>query len=263
MAVFRWDENVLFNGDLINVKNLDWYYGIVWFTISTPIIYLLAGFLGIVLFITKFSKHPARYLCNTKERNNIYFIICFLTPIAAVIILKSAIYDGWRQLYFIYPSFVFLSIYGLNYLFKTKIKYIAIGIIFLAFFLTTYFMVYNFPFQQVYFNKLVDHNPPEYLRKNFEMDYFGVSYRQSLEYILKHDKSDTINIAIENYPGYGNNMILLEEERKRLNYVELKDAKYFVTNYRGHSQDYIDLAPHKWHSIKVLNNSINTIFKLR
>ena len=95
------------------------------------------------------------------------------------------------------------------------------------------------------------------------MDYFGVSYRQSLEYILKHDKSDTINIAIENYPGYGNNMILPEKERNRFNYVELKDAKYFITNYRGHPQDYTEFAPYKWYSIKVLNNTINTIYKLR
>lgn len=263
MAIFRSDENVLFDGVFFNVRNLDWYYGIVWFSITTPLVYLLAGFLGIGLFLIKFLKSPARYLHNSKERNNIYFLICFFVPIAIVVILKSPIYDGWRHLYFIYPSFVLLAIYGLNYLFKTKIKYIAVSILFLAFSLTTYFMIHNFPYQQVYFNKLVDHNPPEYLRKNFEMDYFGVSYRQSLEYILKHDKSDTINIAIENYPGYGNNMILPEEERKRLNYVELKDAKYFVTNYRLHPQDYVDLAPYKWHSIKVLDNSINTIFKLK
>jgi len=263
MAVFRFDDNVLFNGDLVNVRSLAWYYGIVWFAITTPILYLLAGFLGIVLFIMKFSKHPAQYLSNTKERNNIFYVICFFAPIAAVIILKSVIYDGWRQLYFIYPSFVLLAIYSLNYLLKTKLKYIVISIFFLAFSLTTYFMVSNFPFQQVYFNKLVDHNPPEHLRKNFEMDYWGVSYKQSLEYILKYDKSDTISIAIENYPGYANNMILPDEERKRLKYVELKDAKYFITNYRWHPQDYEELSKYKWHSIKVMNNSINTIYKLK
>jgi hypothetical protein len=263
MAVFRWDGNVLFNGDYVNVRNLDWYYSIVWFTITTPIVYLLAGFWGIILFIVKFSKRPIQYLHNTKERNNIYYSICFLVPIAAVIILKSVIYDGWRQLYFIYPSFVLLAIYGLNFLFKTRLKYVVISILFLAFSLSTYFMVYNFPFQQVYFNQIVDHNPPEHLRKNFEMDYWGVSYKQSLEYILKYDKSDTISIAIENYPGYANNMILPLKERKRLKYVDLKNAKYFITNYRWHPQDYEDFVQYKWYSIKVLNNSINTIFKLR
>ena len=263
MAVFRWKGYVLFNGELINVGNLYWYYGIVWFGITTPIVYLFTGLFGIVLLLVKFSKNPSHFLSNTKERNIILYLVCLITPIALVIILKSVIYDGWRQLYFIYPSFVLLVIYGLNYLSKTKIKFLAISVFVLAFSLVLYFMVYNFPFQNIYFNRLVDHSTPEHLRKNFEMDYWGVSYKQSLEYILNVDKSDTINIVVDNYPGYANSMILTEEENKRINYVDFKDAKYFITNYRWHPQDYEEYSKYKWHSIKVMNNSINTIYKLK
>ena len=45
-------------------------------------------------------------------------------------------------------------------------------------------MIRNHPFQNVYFNNFLSHDE-QYLRKNFEMDYWGTSYKQALEYVLK------------------------------------------------------------------------------
>jgi hypothetical protein len=183
------------------------------------------------------------------------------------------LYDGWRQLYFIYPPFVLLCIYGFNFLFEKDLgKLIAIGS-FAAFISSGFFMVNNHPFQHVYFNKFIDTRSPEHLRKQFELDYWGTSYKQSLEYILEHDQSPSINVSVQNSPGRDNREILTFEERKRINIVgsprnrgltgKLENATYFITNYRWHPEDYEDLEQAKWHSIKVGNNTINAIFKLR
>ena len=36
----------------------------------------------------------------------------FFTPLFAVIFLHSVVYDSWRHLYFIYPSFLLIALYG-------------------------------------------------------------------------------------------------------------------------------------------------------
>ena len=124
-------------------------------------------------------------------------------------------------------------------------------------------MFANIPFQHVYFNEFVDKNTPEYLRKRFELDYWGTSYKQSLEYILEEDNSLSIDIAVANLPGKINRFILPPEKQKRINIVDIKDAKYFITNYRWHPQDYTEIGKKKWYSIKVNNNTINAIYKIR
>jgi hypothetical protein len=157
-----------------------------------------------------------------------------------------------------------IAIYGLYYLHQNKLKFIALILSVITFAWIAVFMVRNHPFQYVYFNYLLPHNKPEYIRKNFEMDYWGVSYRQSLEYILNHDNSKRINICAESgTPGFYNSFILPEKERIRINYVSLDKADYFITNYRYHPADYDKLKEKKFHSFTVDGNTISEIFKLK
>ncbi len=72
------------------------------------------------------------------------------------------------------------------------------------------------------------------------MDYWGLSSRRGLEYILRHDPAETIRVKVLNFPGELNASLLPPAERKRLIFVR-KNAdkpKYFVTNYRLHPEDY-------------------------
>jgi hypothetical protein len=124
-------------------------------------------------------------------------------------------------------------------------------------------MIRNFPLENVYFNEAFSFSSPEYLRKTFEMDYWGVSYRQSLEYILKVDASPSINICVANDPGIINLSILPTKERERIKIVPREKATYFITNYRWHPQDYTEYASFKFHSLTVENNTVSEIFKLK
>ncbi len=186
-----------------------------------------------------------------------------LAPALAAILLHSTLYDSWRHLFFIYPSFILIAIYGLHRLIRTKFIYIAFPALFLTFASSLIFIVNNHPFQQVYFNHLVDTKTPEYLRSRYELDYWGSSYRQSYEYLLSHDRSEVINVAVQNEPGLYNLGILTAEQYKRIRLTDVKDADYFITNYRWHPQEYTEFRGKEWHSFKVEGNSINTIFKLK
>jgi len=103
---------------------------------------------------------------------------------------------------------------------------------------------------------------PEYIRKHYEQDYWGVSYKQIFEYILAKDPSDSIKINVNNNAIYSK-QIIKQKDRNRLNFVSFEEADYFVTNYRYHPQDYIELVRMRFYSIKVNNSTINEVFKMK
>lgn len=265
MSKFRWDGVVLFNGEFMASTALSWYYMPEWFSITTPIIYLLLGVFGIFLIIFQFIKKPLSFLPNSLERSNLLFLGYFLAPIIAVIVLHSVLYDGWRQMFFVYPPFVLICIYGLSKMKEISIKTYKISgiLLVLGFSFTGWNMIKNAPFQNTYFNEVFLFSSDEFLRKNYEMDYWGASYKQSLEYILKVDSSPKIYISVENYPGTINLDILPPQDRKRFEIAPIENANYFITNYRWHAGEYIWLENSKFHQIKVGNNTINEIFKLK
>lgn len=283
MSKFSWDQNVMFNGQSIAATHLPWYYSITWFLITNPIIYLALGTWGIAFFIFCFCKNYNLFLFNQKERNNLLYLFCFIVPFLSVIILHSVLYDSWRQLYFVYPSFILLAIYGLSKLIKTKARMVVLTVIIAGTGLAGFYMITNYPFEHIYFNQFVRSDEPEYLRRNWELDYWGTSFKQGLEYILKNDASAKINVQVSDAPGLFNYLILKPEDRTRLHFWDdgslytqthsnglmipytnsLDSVSYFITIYRYHHNDYPYNPSQVYYSIKVLNNSILTVFKLK
>jgi len=262
MSQFRWDSILLFKGVFIKGTEIDWSYIPVWVSITTPIGYLLLGVLSSILLLFHFFKNPTSILYDSILRHNLTFLFYAFTPVVAVIVLHSVLYDGWRHLFFIYPPFIMLVVFWIDY-FKGKIKWASITLLVLFFTHSIFFMVKNHPFQHVYFNQFATFSHPEYIRKHFELDYWGTSYKQSLEYILKIDESPTIDIHVENYPGTFNKYILPIAERNRINIVPEQEATYFITNYRWHPQDYDFPESQKVFSITVQRNTITQVFKIR
>ncbi|GAJ22942.1 unnamed protein product, partial [marine sediment metagenome] len=65
-------------------------------------------------------------------------------------------------------------------------------------------MIKNHPHQNVYFNFFAGKN----IKERFELDYWGLSYKQALEYVLENDSSEIINIQVSQHPGVYNQFIL-------------------------------------------------------
>jgi hypothetical protein len=94
-------------------------------------------------------------------------------------------------------------------------------------------MIKIHPYQNLYFNFLAGKTLKEAGEK-FELDYWGLSYREGLEYILKNDTASIIYFhSSESDPAFNNLQILPSEERERLVFVsDIELANYFLTSYR-------------------------------
>jgi len=268
MSKFRWDNNILMNGDFVRASAVGWKYFPQWFGLTTPVIYLLLGIAGFIFLVFRFFRKPLDFIRQTNDRNQLIYLICFAGPVMAVIILHSVLYDGWRQMYFIYPAFLLLAVYGLSSLMNARIfsgdlPKVAISVLLIVSFAGTGFtMIKSHPFEDVYFNILLS-KKDQYLRKTFELDYWGTSYKQALEYIVARDRSPVLKIKVANLPGEFNSYILKPEDRKQILYVETDDqADYFITDYRWHPWDYPYPKEKKIFSITIQNSEICSAWKL-
>ena len=204
---------------------------------------------------------------SNNELYDLIFYLTFLIPIFVVIDLNSTLYDGWRHLYFIYPSMLMISIYALNlikiYFTKRKNKYLY-SLILICVLPTLIWMYKYHPYQNIYFNFIAGKN----FNENFEMDYWGLSNRESLEYIAERsDKKITVaNISTTNL-NLSKKIISKELRNKIIISNDLNNSDYIVNNYRNWNgnvkpQELIVPSNYKvYYQIKVDGVSINTIYK--
>jgi hypothetical protein len=72
------------------------------------------------------------------------------------------------------------------------------------------------------------------IKENWLMDYWGLSNRQALEYILARDNSEEINVAAGSNMELWRSIKLLDpNDQARIKYVtNFASAEYIITNYR-------------------------------
>lgn len=256
---YQWEKPLLLHGVSVLSTQLPWYYLPLWFGITMPLVWLFGGLLAILLMAISFLKAPMRFLANTRERNFLIYAACFLLPVVSIIYLKSIIYDDWRHVYFIYAPFVLLVLYALHRLYQGIGKMIVLSLFAIQFAAILFFMIKSHPHEQVYFNELVSHQP-ESLRMNYELDYWGCSARQGLEYILAHDTSAKIKINSIITLTINNMRILRARDRDRIEFTGIENANYFLTNFRFHAGDYS--YPEVFYEIKVANSTIMRVYNL-
>jgi len=238
MSSYPMRLSVFYFGDYISSTNLPWHYPIIWIFISTPFLYLLLfilGSLSIIFMIVKrflelsYEKKNFDLWKDNNERTDIIFFLIFYVSIFLVIEMNSTLYGAWRHLFFLYPSLIFISIRGLEFVSKfLSIKYLYYLLIPFFIYISSW-MVKNHPFQFVYFNILAGNNVSNY----FELDYWGTSNKSSLEYITKINNSDEINIYISSVsPYYFSSLFLNKNDRKRIKFTsDINNANFLVTNH--------------------------------
>jgi len=256
--------------------NAPWHYHLVWIFISTPLLYILFFIVGFILMLKRIIKRLFKIEKNdsyndlwrgTNELQDLIFLLTFLIPIIAAIDFGSISYDGWRHLYFIYPSFLLISLFGLHAIkvlfFKRKGHYLYILSIILV--MPTLFWMYkNHPFQNIYFNFFSGKN----FNEKFEMDYFGVSNRSALEYIIANEDKKVKIYSLSTTDLNLSKKIIKKKLREKIDITyDINSADYIVNNYRdwtGRTKPTNFKMPENFkilHEIKVDDVSINTIYK--
>ena len=191
-------EFELFQGRLLASTEMPRHYGITWFGITTPPPVLLLGFVGMAAAVAQGMARPAVFP-NTRRRLQLLLLACFALPLLAAILLDSNQYNGWRQSYFLYAPFCLLAAGGLHWLLAAlarqgRGRFGAYGLTGLGVGLIAFQLIQLHPGQQDYFNFLVDRTTPERLRTQYQLDYWGLAYREGLDYLRESHPGETLTV---------------------------------------------------------------------
>lgn len=168
--------------------DIPWYRLLVWIAVTTPISVVAGTVLGLGWYIRQglrrvyHSKPQAMYAAMG---------VVVLGTFGLAIVMRARTYDGWRHIYYIYPSCIGFFVYFVSRaraspVLKTQSGRLAAWIVSVAILLDglllVRFMVRNHPNQYVYFNAFAG----GYARakRNFDFDYWGISLRQVRAFLL-------------------------------------------------------------------------------
>ena len=219
----------LFRGRIVLADAVPASYIPVWFGITAPTAALLLAVQGTASALWQGFRARGQAWHNGELRFLLLLLGCFVLPIAAVIILQSHIYGGWRQMYFLWGPFCLLAAAGLRSLpsgggARNRLRRLAVhGLAVAGLGAAVYAMVSLHPHQQVYFNPLVNRIVPGELGQQYEMDYWKTSHRQGLEYLLERYPDRTLYVldtADRRWAGL-NRMLLPAADRA---WIALSDA---------------------------------------
>ena len=234
MSSFRWGGWILFAGHLYPVGGLPRYYLPAWIVLTTPLLYLALSGLGIAATILKALHRKFRLWASKEELQDLVFLAFALLPILAVIVLNSVVYDGWRQIYFVYPWIILLAVRGLSTLLdasrRPAYRYAICAILVASCMHTAYWMTAAHPYQNVYFNALAG----DRWDRDYEMDYWGLSNLAGLQEIARRDSRASIAIGQLGITSVNQALFMLPaQDRERFKITDDPGhADYVVTNYR-------------------------------
>ena len=273
MARFRWNRDVLYGGQLLAASRLPWHYAPVWIALTTPPLYLGGLLLSAGGLLRQVARRGWRLYATAGEWQNLLFWGLGLGPLVAVVVFRSVLYDGWRQLYFIYPPLLLLALGGLRAAWRGPAGWAAgpkasaawrgglvlVGAASVGH--TAAQVIRLHPLENLYFSPLADPHP----ELRYEYDYWGLSLRQGLAWIATHDARPRIRVLVNEPLGLAaarSRELLRPAEQARLAVVaEPGAANYFITTYRFHPQPY-NLGPPAY-TLRVEERRVFDIFKLR
>jgi hypothetical protein len=182
---FAWGGQVRFEGRMIDAHKLPLRYLPVWFRLTLPETYLLAAFAAVVVLVQRVrqrSWHAERAL-------GLLIIACAVVlPLGAVFITRPVLYDAQRHVLFVVPPLAALAGCALAALLgddqlPRALRGAVTGVLAGVALLVCVDMVQLHPYEYVYFNRLSGGLRKQYRR--FETDYWGLSYREGLEWVLR------------------------------------------------------------------------------
>ena len=266
MSKFRWDNFTFLMGERISSIHAPWYYLPEWMAITTPVFYLLAFFVSLIIMCLDLIKKKRNFFTEDKNINHAMALCFLIVPLVIIIYINATLYDSWRHVYFIYPFLIVSGLYGLmalaSYLKKMNWLVILVAIGCTGF--EGIKMVQSHPYHYIYFNEIPDKKHNEIMKHN-DMDFWGVSFKQGLEKILQSDHRDTIKIYATCSPAYYNYLFLNHTIKNcRLAFVDdEKLADYYITNYRFNPNDHAEMNNKKLFSLMYANSAFISVFKLK
>ncbi len=197
MSRYPHEVTELFRGKPVSSTNLPFNYVPTWILITTPPVTFLLGITGMISIFGRGLIHLGDIIRNTPLRFGFLLLACFGLPILAVIMMGSTLYNGWRQMYFLYAPFCVLAIFGLYELlrYSRRIRFgerVVYGLMATGIGATVVSMILIHPLQHLYFNFLVDRATAE---KEYHMTNWATGALIPLKYLTEQYPSSSIYIT--------------------------------------------------------------------
>ena len=219
----------LFQGEVFSSDQAPPHFTAAWFAITMPPLLLLLGGLGAAAAVARGFRRPWGFFRNNDRRWQLLLLALFLLPPLAAALLGSNRYQDWRHFYFLYAPFCLLAAGGLHWLAaaltRRRLWRIgAYGLAGLGVGLTLLQLTQLHPMQYIYFNFLVDRTTPEYLRTQYELDYWVLAPRAGLADLLARYPQEMLTLRVDN--------------RAALNTLPPADRERLLIPGGGRSADY-------------------------
>tara|TARA_B110000438_G_scaffold200183_1_gene191740 strand:- start:686 stop:1807 length:1122 start_codon:yes stop_codon:yes gene_type:complete len=232
---YGWGGSNFYLGNYVKATNVPWHYSFVWIAITTPLIYSILFIFGSYKIIYDFFSNLDNLWKNLDEKIDLFILLFFFIPLLTVITLNSALYDGWRHLYFIYPALIYISVFGLKCLLNLKRNKFYINLTYSVVAISIFINIFNIvklhPFQNIYFNILVEKKA----NNLFSIDYWGLANSHSIIKILNDmDDEKTASVRTASFtPLQFTKYIIDMKKLKNLHFsgTEGNNSDYIFTNY--------------------------------
>ena len=251
IAALSWHPNPilhLFQGELIRSDEVPPHYIPTWFAITAPPLTLLLGGIGAAAACWQGVLRPGGILRNGELRFRLLLVGCATLPVAVAIALQSNIYSGWRHFYFLWAPFSLLAAAGLLALCRGRVAALprgalawgaagaGLGCVAVA-------MAWLHPHQQIYFNLLVDRRALGSLAQRYDMDYWGISYRQALEHLRARRPEAVLHVHARLDGMRMKRMILPALDRRRILPSPPQKAGYYIGDPFSMSMRWMPSSP--------------------
>lgn len=226
------------------VVGTPWHYVFVWMGITVPLLYSAFFLLGCAaLVIRAVKKHIVR--------SDIVMLAWFFAPIAALILLDIGIFNEWRHVFFLYPAFLLIAGRGIEWALERIDRRIVMAVITLHTLWVCGWMFARHPFEYMYFSV-----PTRFVAGNFEMDYWSVSYRAGLEWVLQSDRTPVLRVYSPARLAEAAADLLPLSGWARLEWVAPEEAQYVLAIGSGFMPE-----EKKLHAIAVDGITILSIYR--
>jgi len=237
----------IFNGEVFWSSNMPPGYLIRWMWISTPE-FILVGLIYFIAFLTYKFTRPGEQLFL-----ELFALFTLVFPIVYVIIIGSNLYSGIRQMLFVVPIMVVLSVMGfvrMIHVWKnlnSKLPYVLL--FFGLMILPLVHQAKTFPVDYVYFNSVSGGNRKAW--SNYEYDYYFQGMKEATDDLIAEIGDQKALVAMNcQLPNYFENTSNIDFQYTR--YLERSSVDW---DYGLFGVNYIHpwmLKHNTWQSSKIV-----------
>ena len=221
----------------------------VWMGITTPPLVLLLAVIGAAGVLLRAGRRPRNLWRATPLRFNLLLLLLIVGSIVAIFVGRSNIYDGWRQVYFLYAPLALLAALGLHWLLSSTDRgwmraggYSLVGA---GVAVVLVSMARIHPLEDSYYNGLVDRTTPDYLVSQYETGYWMQSHWSLIRKISEDHPEQKILVALDNI--WKQYELLNDSEKGRISLSSRILSRGFYSDQPVSDQEY---------AIRIYNNTI-------